>query len=103
VIEHFVTAVVEMSCLPESHDDCPAYTVRVAYRGNGLYAVEHMRWCYDANYQRDYNRVPDEGGEEWLARYRFNFTTALLVAQRVAHLLIVNGRTAEQLLKEGQS
>lgn len=97
---HVTLTSMEVSCLPEEHDARPAYTVKIAYRGNGLYAVEHVRWCFDRDYQRDYNRVPDEGAEEWLARFRFDFETAMKVAERVAHLLIINGRTAEQLLKE---
>lgn len=91
----------EVSCLPLDHLERPSFTVNVEYRGYGKWAVKKAPWCYDADGERDYESVPCERTDEWLARYRHDLDDALRIAREVAPGL-KNGRwTVADALEHG--
>lgn len=86
-----------VSCLPEGHDDLYVWAVFVEFTGRG-WAVRRMKRCYDIDGEWDWESIPSERTEEWLARFRFDLDTALDIARRVAPTIRVNGRTARDIL-----
>ncbi|MFJ1461803.1 hypothetical protein [Nocardia sp. N2S4-5] len=89
-----------VSCLPEDHDDLCVWSVFVEYAGRGRWAVRRMKRCYDIDGEWDWESIPSERTEEWLARFRFDLDTALDIARRVAPTIRVNGRTAQDILAQ---
>lgn len=74
------------------------FDVDVEYRGKGRWAVCRMGRCYDKDGVADYEPIPSSREDDWLDRFRFtDVHEALLVAQKVAPKLVVNGQTAEQV------
>lgn len=105
-----------VSCLPEGHDDRWTYTVRVSYRGEGLWSVQARGQYVDANGTRSpgfsWSGCPDEPATQaemdafdaeqavWLKAYRFDHDTALRIAKQLAPTLTYRGRTVADALAE---
>lgn len=91
-----------VSCLPEGHDDRWTYTIRVQYRGNGLYAVLFGLKYYGTDgrweYEPDWPEVDSDGQEAWLAGHLFDHDTALRLAKELAPTLTYRGRTVADAL-----
>lgn len=85
-----------VSCLPEGTRH---WDLTVTYRGGGRWAVLDgtHRLSVDSTWDWDY--VPDEGRDEWLARHSFDLDTALRLAKERAPHVVVNGITVEQALE----
>ena len=104
-----------ISCLPEGHDDRWTYTVRVSYRGDGLWSVQCRGQYVDVNGQRlpgfSWSGCPNEPATqaemdefdaeqaEWLKAYRFDHVTALRIAKKLAPTLTYRGRTVADALR----
>lgn len=89
-----------VGCLPLDHEDFDLFSLEVAYRGRGRWAVVRHRYCYDIDGKRDYESIPSERREAWLDRFRFDLDTAIDLAVRIAPTLTVNGMTAADALTD---
>lgn len=90
-----------VSCLPEGHDDRLTYTVRVQYRGDGLYAVLRGLRQYGTDGTWEYEPDHDEDSpaeHEWLAAHRFDHDTALRLARELAPTLTYCGHSVADAL-----
>ncbi len=93
------TRSYEVSCLPEDSVNNMAWALTVDYRGNDLWAVKHGGQCLDSDGEWDYEPMPSNRTDEWIATHRFNLTRALLLAKEAAPLVRVNGKTAAEVLE----
>jgi len=84
----------EINAYPYEDVNTSVYAIKVEYRGRDLWAVKHMSSCFDADGRKEYESIPSERKDEWLARFRFDLDTALALARKVAPLVTVNGNTA---------
>lgn len=103
-----------VSCLPEGHDDRWTYTVRVSYRGDGLWSVQARGQYVDANGQRSpgfsWSGCPDEPATQaemdafdaeqavWLKAFRFEHDEALRIAKQLAPKLMYRGVSVADVL-----
>jgi hypothetical protein len=103
-----------VSCLPEGHDDRWTYSIRVTYRGDGLWSVQRRGQYVDANGIPSpgfsWSGGPDEPATEaemdsfdkeqaaWLAVHRFEHDTALRLAKELAPTLTYRGRSVADAL-----
>lgn len=88
----------EVSVLPEDDINYPVYAIAVETRSASLWAVVRHRMCLGADGEWDWESIPSERGDEWLAAHRFDRETALRLAQAAAPSVTVNGITAAQVL-----
>jgi hypothetical protein len=103
-----------VSCIPEDDINARHFTLKVEYRGNGLWAVtdggsflgRNGTWS-DGYSWRDGNEEPateedfreeSEGQEAWRAVYRHDLDTALRLAKEAAPHMLVNGHTVADAL-----
>ncbi|RIH58225.1 hypothetical protein D3C59_33845 [Streptomyces sp. SHP22-7] len=91
-----------VSCLPEGDINRRHYTLNVAYRGEDTWAVIDPPHCLSNTGDWDYEHVPSERTDEWIATHRFDLDTALRLAKEQARLIIVNGRTVTDALAGGR-
>jgi hypothetical protein len=100
VIEPRVTEY-SVSALPE---DEPmffgSFALKVAYRGAGRWAVLLRSFCLGTDGEWDYESIPSERGDEWLATHRFDEQTALRLAVEHAPKVTVNRWTVDAALAE---
>lgn len=87
-----------VSALPEPIPDADSWAIIVEYRGHGRWAACHGRRCLSAAGRWDWEPIPSERDDEWLADHRFTLPAALSVAERAAPLVTVNGRTPADVL-----
>ncbi|MFF7190561.1 hypothetical protein ACFZAR_36325 [Streptomyces sp. NPDC008222] len=87
-----------VSCVPEGHINRHHFTLNVAYRGNGSWAVIDAPHCLSVNGTWDFEHVPSERTDEWIADHRFDLDTALRLAKEQAPLITVNGHTVSDVL-----
>lgn len=86
-----------VSCLPE---DTHNWDITVAYRGDAQWAVvRDNTFCLSAAGTWDYEHIPGERRDEWLAGHRFDVDTALKLAREQAQLVRVAGLNAQQALE----
>lgn len=105
----------EVSCLPPDYPDANVFTLTVEWRGEDRWAVRRGGAIYDAEGNRSWGYVWEDGREPvtaeervsyqqgydaWMASHRFDLDTALGVAKKVAPLLTVNGWTVERVLAD---
>lgn len=89
--------------LDADHIDAHLFEVQVEYRGGGRWAVCRWKRCLDAAGDWDYESIPGEREDEWLATHRFDLETALRLARVAAPKLTVNGRRAADLARRRAS
>lgn len=94
--EHTVCA------LPESNVNYWHYAVKVAYRGDGMWAVMNGGYCLGTDGEWDYELPPSNREDDWLTTHRFDEATALRLAEQQAPLMTCNGITVEQALERSQ-
>lgn len=71
-----------VSCLPIDDPDDLTHAITVEYRGDSRWAVTRRgRRCLGADGRWDYESVPSERADEWLATHRFELDTALRLAR----------------------
>lgn len=85
-----------VSALPEDDVNAHHFSIKVAYRGGGRWAVLHNGWCLNRAGQWEYEHVPSERTDEWLAEHRFPLGEALAMARAELPRLVVNGMTTAQ-------
>lgn len=95
ITEHTVCA------LPEGNVNYWHYAVKVAYRGDGLWAVLNGGYCLGADGDWDYEPSPSGRDDAWLATHRFDEETALRLAAEIAPTVEVNGFTVADVLARG--
>ena len=89
----------EVTSLPESHDELGSFTITVEYRGRDRWAVlRRGRWCLSTTGEWDFESIPSEREDEWLAAHRFDLDTALRLAHEHAPTMTVNGYTVADAL-----
>ena len=86
-----------LSALPEDDINASAYQIKVAYRGRGLWAVSRHRQCLGRSGAWDWESIPSERTDEWLAEHRFLLGEALRLAREELPKLRVNGMTAAEV------
>lgn len=87
----------EVSILPRDDINRSAWSLNVAYRGHGLYAVIAHRCCLSSSGSWDYEAIPSEREDEWIAEHRFPLEEALRLAAEHAPNVVCNGKTAVEL------
>lgn len=88
-----------VSCLPEDHDERGLFTLQVEYRGRDLWAVTNGSGsCLSRQGTWDFEHIPSERTDEWLASHRFDLDTALRLAREAAPLVTVNGFTVSDAI-----
>lgn len=87
-----------VSVLPEDDVNASSYAITVAYRGRGLWAVSRHRQCLGKDGEWDWESLPSERTDEWLAEHRFDVDTALRLAKEAAPHIVVNGFTVADVL-----
>jgi hypothetical protein len=85
--------------LPEDDINAGSFAITVAYRGRNLWAVSRHRRCLGADGNWDYESIPSERRDEWLAAHRFDEQTALRLAVEHAPKVTVNGWTVDAALR----
>lgn len=86
-----------VSMLPFDHIDNDTFAITVEKRSEDLWAVIHHRTCLGTDGKWDYESIPSERTDEWLATHRFDLVTALRLAREAAPKIRVNGFTAQQI------
>ncbi|MEU5945119.1 hypothetical protein ABZ793_06100 [Micromonospora sp. NPDC047465] len=84
--------------LPEDDINAHSYAITVAYRGRGLWAVTRYRRCLGTDGEWDWESIPSEREDEWLATHRFALDEALRLAAEHAPKITVNGWTVADAL-----
>jgi hypothetical protein len=83
-----------VSTLPLEHPERHSFEITVAWRNVGRWAVlQRGRKCLGADGEWDWESIPSEREDEWLATHRFDLETALRLAREAAPKVKVNGRT----------
>jgi len=79
------------------------YSVYVKRRGPGSWAVtDNFNSCYDMNLVEEYESLPSERTDEFLARFRFTLPQAIEIAERLAKTLkLYNAITVDDIIKHG--
>lgn len=109
----------EVSCIPEDNINRSAFTVRVEYRGDGVWVVRDHAAFRDADGNRSYGYswrdgiqepVTDEdfrsyeaGRVKWRARHYFTEPEALRIAAAVAPTLTCNRFTVADALRSEET
>lgn len=88
----------EVSCLPEDDINARHFTLKVEYRGRGLWAVTDGFGCLSTTGEWDYERLPSNREDEWLETHRFDLDTALKLAREKAPKMTVNGMTVGDVI-----
>jgi hypothetical protein len=82
--------------------DSEAWKVTVEYRGHGQWSVNRGRACLNAAGEWNWERIPSERDDDWLAAHRFSRAEALRLARDHAPHVVVNGVTVTQVLARHQ-
>jgi hypothetical protein len=94
----------QVSCLPLDGTERSwggVFTVHVTWSGVcDLWAVRANGRVYDIDGVEEYEPIPSERTEGFLARFRHDLDTALAIASKVAPLITINGTTAEQAARD---
>lgn len=97
--EPFVKATCYRVCsLPEDNINHRYFVLHVEYRRDGQWVVcqqGNLKLCYGKDGSWEW-----ESGvtDEWIAKYRHDFDTAIRLAKEAAPQVTVNGRTAAEVL-----
>jgi hypothetical protein len=86
-----------VSVLPEDDINASSYAITVAYRGRDLWAVSRHRQCLGRDGEWDWESLPSERTDEWLAEHRFTEQEALRLAREAAPGIRCNGLTAVEM------
>lgn len=86
-----------ISALPLEHEDALLYEITVEWRSADRWAVCRPKRCLGADGQWDWESIPSEREDEWLATHRFDRDTALRMAREAAPNVRINGRTAREV------
>ena len=90
--------VYTVSLLPLDHFDAHVFAVTVEWRGEGRWAVKWAGRCLSVDGRWDYESIPSERTDEWLATHRFTCDEALERAKQVAPTIVVNGHRVQDVV-----
>lgn len=88
-----------VTLLPEGDINSYLYEITVDYRGHGLWAITRHRQCMTHDGGWDWEPIPSERDDDWIATHRFDLDTALALAKEAAPHVTVNGITAVEALR----
>lgn len=99
-IHQAVTRITVSVFPPElwDHIDAESYLIHVEETAPGRWAVCRSKRCLNAAGDWDWEPIPGERTDAWLAELRHDRDTALRLAVAAAPLISVNGMTAVQAL-----
>lgn len=87
-------------CIPEGID-YELFAIRVEYVGRDRWAVRlRGKRCLGSDGEWDWEPIPSERSDEWLAAHHFDLDTALRLAKEQAPLVTVNGWTVHDVLDQ---
>ncbi len=88
-----------VSMWPEGEEtvNTSGWTIKVEARGHGKWAVLHSGQCLGTDGEWDWESIPSDRSDEWLATHRFDLDTALDLAQEAAPRVVINGMTPAQV------
>lgn len=86
--------------LPEDHIDAYLFSITVAYRAAGRWAVLRGQRCLGSDGTWDFEPIPSDRTDEWKALHRFDERTALKLARDAAPKVAVNGWTVDRVMAE---
>ena len=95
---HTMATRYSVSALPPDHCEAGHFTIEVEWRGAGRWAVCRHRMCLGTDGEWDFESVPTERAEKWLAAHRFDLHTAMRLAREAAPGLTVNGFTVADVI-----
>lgn len=100
-----VTVTVEpteytVCAVPQDVQDWYLFAIIVARTAPDRWAVRMRSRCLDADGAWDYESIPSERTDEWLAAHRFDLPTALDLARAAALAVTVNGWTVQRVIAE---
>lgn len=84
----------EVSLFPEDAEPRRHFTITIEWRGENRWAVLDGPMCLGSDGEWEYEPLPSNRDDAWIATHRFDLETAQELAKRAAPHLIVNGRTA---------
>jgi hypothetical protein len=84
----------EIECM-----DSETWKLTVEYRGHDLWSVSRGHACLNADEEWDWEMRPSERDDEWLTSHRFSLQKALLLAEKHAPDVTINGMTATEVLE----
>ncbi|WP_141576064.1 hypothetical protein [Actinomadura sp. WMMA1423] len=84
--------------LPEDNVNARHFSLYVEYRGRDRWAVSDGFLCLGNDGEWEYESIPSERADEWLATHRFDLDTALNLARAAAPKVTVNGYTVADVL-----
>jgi|SRR6185437_14918371 len=79
------------------------WSLTVAWRGEGRWAVMRGPFCLGADGGLDVERRPSEREDRWFTTHRFDLETALRLAAEHAPKVTINGLTALEILAKHQA
>jgi len=88
----------QVSILPADNVNTSTWSLTVAYRGFGKWAVLNGFGCLSKAGDWDYEIQPSEREDDWLAEHRFGLAEAIELAKQHAPDIRVNGLTATEVL-----
>lgn len=88
---------VTVCAVPENNINHGTYAVQIQWRGGETYAVHWFKRCLSVDGEWDFESIPSEREDEWIARHRFSYLEALRLAAKVAPTIRMNGRTAAEV------
>lgn len=103
--EHPATAMpikYSVSCLPIDHPEHRHFELYVEWRGKDRWAVtDGFSNCLNSDGEWDYEMMPSERTDEWLANHRFDQETALkLAAEKSPKIEVAPGYTVKEALEQ---
>lgn len=88
-----------VSAVPPRVDSWYVWALKVVWRGEDRWAVtDGFRQCLSVSGEWDWESIPSERTDEWIAEHRFDLDTALERARELAPLRKVNGFTPAQAI-----
>lgn len=96
---HTRVTEVSVSAVPFDDPESTLFTLTVSWRGGETYAVlKRGHWNLGTDGEWDFEVLPSERTDEWIATHRFSYDEALELAVKHAPSMTCNGQTVEQYL-----
>jgi len=93
-----------VTCYPHEDINAEVFSIQVEYTGHDRWAVRlRGSRCLAVDGQWEWEPIPSERDDEWLAEHRFDLDTALRLAKEQAPHVTVNGITVQQALERHEA
>jgi hypothetical protein len=90
-----------VSAVPETIQDWDLFAITVERTAPGRYAIRRRSRCLSTDLVWEWESIPSDRTDEWLATHRFDLDTALRLAKEAAPAVTVNGHTVADALTWG--